>query len=489
MRFELLLTAYNRLMVKVCYALVMTVLTATTIGEYLQGVREKRGHSLNDVAAAGGPYRQAQASIENGSADDGDLNRHLPDYDRAYNWPPGMAFALHRHLAADTDVPREITYAGHYQASAALPNPEVALRQSILGFNIEPGPKFGEACYLEYDETVLTNVHQDHLAPLTKARNGVTLLDAALADTTYTYSNGEVENVNLNQIASDIIYNHPAGEDPFIKHQIGTTLGHHTFGDAITVDPTAGLYSSHGARALAGALIAAHPELPHLTEPGAAERIAYTLLGIAAYGGGLRTLTDLALTNPIHLAPQSAPGMSLQPRPAAKFLDYWANTFYDPDTAGPELAAPDPTVCSLLAGLLTARTCNTSWDLSGNHRPAPSPRYTAPPNRDIDDIHDDPRPTLITYDARISPELPAVLTGGAPRSVLHFYAAGPTHKLTPAHALAQRLGTSIGLTDADDTAILAVRSATVRTLTHWIGSTAIYTPRRGEPHRLYLPAQ
>lgn len=342
MRFELLLTAYNRLMVKVCYALVMTVLTATTIGEYLQGVREKRGHSLNDVAAAGGPYRQAQASIENGSADDGDLNRHLPDYDRAYNWPPGMAFALHRHLAADTDVPREITYAGHYQASAALPNPEVALRQSILGFNIEPGPKFGEACYLEYDETVLTNAHQDHLAPLTKARNGVTLLDAALADTTYTYPNGEVENVNLNQIASDIIYNHPAGEDPFIKHQIGTTLGHHTFGDAITVDPTAGLYSSYGARALAGALIAAHPELPHLTEPGAAERIAYTLLGIAAYGGGLRTLTDLALTKPIHLAPQSAPGMSLQPRPAAKFLDYWANTFYDPDTAGPELAAPDP---------------------------------------------------------------------------------------------------------------------------------------------------
>lgn len=467
----------------------MTVITANTIGEYLHGVREQRGYSLNDVADAGGPYRQAQASIENGSAEPHELARHLPDYDRAYGWPAGLTLALHRHLTADVDERHEFTYTGRYHASAAAANPASALRPSILGFNVEPGPTFGEACYLEYDETVLTNAHQEVLAPLTKARKGVTLLDAALADVTYTYPNGIVEPVYIGRLAGDIIYSHPAGDDPFIRHQIGTVLDHNTFGDAITVDPTAGLYNSHGARALAAALADAHPELPHLARPAAIERLAYTLLGLAAYGGGLRTLTDLALTNPIQLDPRTAHIDTLQPRPAAEFLDYWTSTFYSPDAVGPDLATPDPAVCTLLAGLLTARTRNTRWDLTGDQRPAPSPRYTTPPHRHIDDIHDDNRPTLITYDSRISPELPAVLTGGIPRLVLNLYAAGTAEARTPAHALAQRLGTSIGLTDDDDLAILQARSPTVRTLTHWRGSTAIYTPRRGEPHRLYLPHQ
>lgn len=467
----------------------MTVMTAVSIGEYLHSTREERGWSLNDVAAAGGPYRQAQASIENGSAAPQELARHLPDYDRAYGWPAGLALALHRHLSADVDERHAFTYTGQYHARADTPNPEAALRASpILGFNVEPGPNFGEACYLEYDETVLTNAHQDVLAPLTKARKGVTLLDAALAGITYTYPNGTVEHLLIGRLAGDIIYSHPAGDDPFIRHQIGTTLDHHTFGDAITVDPTAGLYNSDAARALAAALAVAHPELPHLARPDAIERLAYTLLGLAAYGGGLRTLTDLALTNPIHLDPHTTPAAPLrQTAAAAAFLDYWDTTFYNPATAAPDLAKPDPAVCALLAGLLTARTRNTRWDLTGDQRPAPSPRYTAPPHRDIDDIHDDHRPTLITYDARISPELPAALTGGVPRLVLNLYAAGTAQARTPAHALAQRLGTSIGLTDDDDNAILHARSPTVRTLTHWRGDTAIYTPRRGEPHRLYLP--
>lgn len=467
----------------------MTVITATSIGEYLHALRERRGQSLNDVAAAGGPYRQAQANIENGSAEAHDLTRHLPDYDRAYGWPAGMTLALHRHLAADIDEHHDITYTARHRVSAAMPHPAFALRQSVLGFHVDPGPKFGEPCFIENDETVLTNAYHEDITALTKARKGVTLLDAALADVGYTFPSGEVENLNLARFAVGITHNHPAGQHVFTTHQIGTTLNHHTFGDAITIDPIAGLHNSYGARALAAALITAHPELPHLTHPSAAERLAYTLLGLAAYGGGLRTITDLALTNPIHLDPHTAPMAALQPRPAANFLDYWTNTFYDPEAAGPDLATPDPTVCALLAGLLAARTRNTSWDLAGRNRPADSPRYDVPPLRDIDEIHDDDAPTLITYDSRISPELPAVLTRGIQRNVLHFYAAGNPDNPTPAHALAQRLGTSIGLTDADDNAILHARSFTVRTLTHWVGRTAIYTPRTGQPQRLYLPAE
>jgi len=93
---------------------------------------------------------------------------------------------------------------------------------------------------------------------------------------------------------------------------------------------------------------------------------------------------------------------------------------------------------------------------------------------------------VVTYDAQSAPEVPVAITRGVPTGALHYYAADPSRP-TGSHAVAKLLGSGVGITDADDDVVLAARDLKTATLTHWIGSTAIYSPPVGFPRRIYLP--
>jgi len=220
------------------------------------------------------------------------------------------------------------------------------------------------------------------------------------------------------------------------------------------------------ARALAGGLVAA-AQFPE--RPGQIDSIAYTLLGIAAYGGGLRTVTDL-----------ESPSTTNH-----EFKQYWRNEFYKPDQAGPALSSPDPSVLKLLSGLLAARDRDTTWRIVDEYRPAKNVQHSGPALIDVDQWNLQSH-IVVTYDARLAPEVPVVITHGTRTGALHYYAADLTHP-NGSHAVGAYLGCGIGITDADDAAVLAARDRNTATLTHWIGSTAIYTPAQGLPRRVYLP--
>jgi len=80
------------------------------------------------------------------------------------------------------------------------------------------------------------------------------------------------------------------------------------------------------------------------------------------------------------------------------------------------------------------------------------------------------------------------VTKGFQTGALHYYAAD-SWDTKASHAVAQYLGSGIGITTAGDETVLAARDDKTATLTHWIGPTAIYSPTSGFPRRVYLPSR
>lgn len=432
------------------------------IGEYLKQHRQKLELSQNQVADLGGPYRQAQAAIESGETTD--ITNFARKYDRAYRWPFGMTELLHRHIVAgqtDFNEQRD-TYTAEF---AKWTNPSTGQPPSCatLGFIADPGQDFGRSVGLDPELTLLTNGYPRVMTSLARSRSGITFVDTCLD--TITTRDGETG--HLRDIHKDLISLHASPERETICYQVGTGLARDPFGDAITIDPITRLTSTPEARALTTGLVAAKMR----DEPAwRVDAIAYTLLGIAAYGGGMRTVTDLHLGNQHQLQ---------------GFAEYWRSQFYNPDHAGPALASPDRQVASLLTGLLTARDRDTTWRITEERRPATQVSHSGPALVDTE-VWDPRHHIVVTYDAQLAPEVPVAITRGRPTGALHYYAADPSRP-TGSHAVAKHLGSGIGITDADDDAVLAARDHKTATLTHWIGPTAIYSPPVGFPQRIYLP--
>lgn len=429
------------------------------IGEYLHKLRQKLELSQNQVAELGGPYRQAQAAIESGESI-AEITNFARQYDRAYRWPLGMTELLHRHIQAGqtgTTEPGE-TYTAQYSNTATGEPPRIA----TLGFLADPGPDYGRPAYLDPELTLVTNGHPLAMTSLARSRAGITFVDTSLD----SIATRDGETGHLRDIHKDLVSPYAGPDRETVCYQVGAGRAD-SFGDAITVDPTRRLTSTRGARALAAGLIAAAID----DEPAwRVDAIAYTLLGIAAYGGGMRTVTDL------HLGNQNL----LQ-----GFSEYWRSQFYNPDQAGPALASPDRKAAALLSGLLAARDRDTTWRITEERRPAMHVSHSGPALVDAE-VWDLSQHIIITYDAQLAPEVPVAVTGGVRTGALHYYAADLSHP-TGSHAVGQYLGSGIGITEADDDAVLAARDLKTATLTHWIGSTAIYSPPVGFPRRIYLP--
>ncbi|MBP2456193.1 helix-turn-helix domain-containing protein [Mycolicibacterium lutetiense] len=438
----------------------MDITRTAHIGAYLQQHRLQRELSQSQVADLGGPYRQAQAAIEAG--DNTDISRYAREYDRAYRWPVGMTERLHQHIQAGlTEEPQTATYGDRY--TEAVNTTGEPPRVATLGFIAEPGPDLGQPVDLEPEQTLLTNGHPLALTTLANSRAGITFLDTTVDN--ITTADGDTH--YLRQIHKELTRSETIPTRKTVTYQVGADQDYNRFGDLITVDPVNSLTGTSGARTLAAGLIAA---AQYDAQPGKVESIAYTLLGIAAYGGGMQTITDLG--------PQGAQGYT-------SFLDYWNTTFYKASQASPALASPDRTVCALFAGLLAARVRDSTWRIDGQQRPATHIPHTGPALVDVDEwnLSDN---IVITYDAQLAPEIPVAITKGFRTGALHYYAANAWTKMA-SHAVAQHLGSGIGLTTAPDEAILAARDDKTATLTHWIGSTAIYTPTYGLPRRINLP--
>lgn len=213
-------------------------------------------------------------------------------------------------------------------------------------------------------------------------------------------------------------------------------------------------------------------------------RVAHTLLALAACREGLAGVTRLE---------------TIRNRHEDAFRDYYRNTYFQPERMGPDVAEPEPRVARLLTGLLAARDRNTEFwlpaqtpDLPPDAAP-PAPECTSPETRTADELTD-MRSVFLTYDSRISPEVPSVITRGTGWPVLSFYdarqraaAGGEVWQWGPAYPAAHMLP-SIGITDASDEELLEAHCPTVATLTHWNGQTAIYRyADRDRVDRVYIP--
>lgn len=440
----------------------MHISQAAHIGEYLQHLRQKRELSQVDLAELGAPYRQAQAAIEGG--DLSSIERYARGYDQAYRWPLGMTECLHQHIEArNTKQRHTASYEAQYVelVNVAGEPPRIA----TLGFVDEEGPDFGRAVTLEPEQTLLTNATPVSVTGVARSRAGITFVDTTLdAITTPDGDTGY-----LRYLYSDLTRSDAVPDRSAVRYQVGADRDRNSYGERITVDPIKALTGTAGARALAAGLIAA---AKYAASPGKVEAIAHTLLGIAAYGGGMRTVTDLARGDI---------------KGYASFLDYWRSTFYDADYAGPALASPDRTVASLLSGLLAARDRDTTSHIDDTRRPATRLLHEGPTLVDVDtwNLGDH---IVITYDAALAPEIPVAVTKGFRTGALLYYAAD-SWDTAASHAVAQYLGSGIGITTADDETVVAARDDKTATLTHWIGPTAIYSPTYGLPRRVYLPSR
>lgn len=464
------------------------MLTVASIGEYLDRTRERFGMSQEAVAAAGGPYRQLQAAIEKGEVADYDgIAKVAPKYDAAYKWPAGMTLAIAGQIAdrhGGLTRPDGASAPSYTEVFAAHAEHPWHIRTStLLGFVASgattqiPGtrlPAIGTPIYVDTGETLLTNVSLPALGPLTHARTGLTLIDAAI-DGVRRFAGLDAEPVDLSDFMTAARQEHPAG--PPAGVQIGTELPTHLFGPAVSLDPTRGLSDLTEARRFAAALIRLYDSL--YGGAGYSElKVAHTLLALAACRGGLTGVAELAAGG-------------------GAFTSYYRNDYYRPDSMGPGVREPEGRIANLLRGLLDARDRNTVVRLPAytaalpDDADPPQPECSPPPVRTADELRD--ADTLfLTYDSRISPELPVVITRGLGRNVLSIYDARRHSQRTPwgpGIVVADTLP-SIGVTDADDASVLTLRSQTVATLTHWNGETAVYCPAgRNRAFRVELPPQ
>ncbi|UBV17762.1 helix-turn-helix domain-containing protein [Mycolicibacterium fortuitum] len=452
---------------------------------YLRETRERRGWSQQQVADAGGPYRQLLATMENN--DEPELRPGALDMiDRAYAWPYGYTQALaelgeyaddseralpdalrggERDGAAMIDYPGQDppdvawkTFSGIYDK----PDSGGARHFSPIGFDVDSG----RVSYL--GGPTLTNVAFAHLHSMILARHGVTTIDINVTDAK-----------SLDVVAKDYADGHmPDGvaQHPMKRYRIGATEP--DYAAAIVMDPLSEITTLSEAKILADKLLTISPQVPT-----SVMRAAFTFLAIVAFGEDpLVTLTQLKRggTDP------SARDF------AERFTKFW-DDFYDPTKAGPDLARPDRAACDLLAGTQASRDTTMQINIGGYQGQRPHPRYTLPHTVTPGQVTGGDDPAVIFYDSNVIPELPVVQSLMWPAEALTFYRAdlapGNVNRIWP--QLGKFPHNRIGIIDANDRDVLNQHKPyELATLTNYIagpnGGQAIYCDA-GQAQRIWIP--
>lgn len=467
---------------------------------YLNRTREQRRWSQQQVADAGGPYRQALAAIEN-RTETVLRSDTLRLVERAYGWPDLYADALAElgEYAEDPDRALPDSLRGGERDQAAMASSygghasESTISKTFSGLYKRPsstddGRRFvyvgfdvasGDPVFLE--GPALTTVAFENLHPMILARHGVTTIDVNATGAEALKQVREYCHGQMSGVAQSPMKCYSVGLDEFGADQ------------AIVLEPLSEISSLSEAKRLAEELLAIrrHVETP-------AVRAAFTYLAIAAFGEDqLTTLTQLKRRS---VDPFSATEFG------QRFGAFWKD-FYDPAKAGPDLAQPDPKAYDLLAGVLAARDATMEVQI-GRHQGQRYPRYALPEVVSAESLTCDAQgPALIFYDGAVIPELPAIQSIMHATEALTFYrvestAPLPVHNASDGDGAAvfrrqfsPRLGKvpyyRIGVSSADDRDVVEQhRVGSVSTLTNFVsgngGGQAIYCDA-GRARRVWIP--
>ncbi|WP_142996263.1 helix-turn-helix domain-containing protein [Mycobacterium kansasii] len=448
---------------------------------FLKDTREYFRFSQQSVADAGGPHRQLQAALEKG--DEPEVSSAvLCMFDQAYGWPVGYTQAVAELGAYQQTFEQPLALAADEHDRRALldyrDQPEYVVGSATKTFaalyrhaerDSKTGaaylgfcPDTGKPCYLE--GPVLTNLGFDVLYPMVLARHGVTTIDSDVAD---DETLSKLWNLTLGHMAEGL------GQNKVEWFRIGTNRPEVASASPIAIDPLLGITTLSEAKLLAAELLRIRPHVP--TTPLQA---GYTFLAVVAFGEDtFATLTELKRQGSDPYARDFD----------ARFTAFWKK-FYDP-AAGPDVAEPDRFACDLLGGVMFGRSNGMEMSI-GYYSGQRYPRYDFARTVSQESLMDADRPpAIVVYDGKCAPELPTVQSSQWKTRALTFYNVDldSTGVLHP--TLGRYPYMRVGITSADDRAILAHRDPEiVGTLTHRIGRQAIYCSSN-RAQRVWIPGR
>lgn len=441
---------------------------------YLRDTRQYRGLSQQQVADAGGPYRQMQAAIENEERDEFPPGA-CAMYEQAYGWPANYATALaeigeyaeHGQLddvlrGDDSDAAAAPAYDGGpppaWKSFGGFHDqkPLEARRYPIIGFSARDGSPVG------FDGPMLTNVGMEHLCAMVRATSTAVIADVNVVDE---------DTVRYLRHFADVV---SPGRGDEVSRPVYRTCPDdvHIGGGPLVIDPLSEMTNLEAAKRLVASLRAIRPQVETSTV-----RAAVTLLAVVAFGGDpLVTISALK---------RRAMGL-VDPEFDRRFDEFWTQ-FCDPEKMGPDLAVPEYRVSDLLAGLLGARDDLLRVVLHGargEQRPA---RFETPETVRPEQLFGSvSRSPIVFYDSTIAPEIPAALCSQWLTAAVAFHKVG----LLPSHRLQAWPGGPfyrIGITEDRDARVVEQHHKEgPSTLTNFVNGQAIHCSS-GRAQRIWIP--